>query len=448
MSRTATVEVAQQPVADPVRGGLLRRLEPIFRSTPANPLTARQWLLALAAVVVGTLLSLLRQPGSGRLDTMWAEDGQIFLADAVNKSFLHALVTPYNGYYQAVPRLLIEPVLLVPARWAAATISVEAALVTALFAVVVYVASGAHLRSRLARLLAASIAVASPTAINGIPVSLANVHWPGLYALFWVLLWVPGSRSGRILTLVLAALLPATNILAIVFIPLAILRALVVRDWLSRVVAALVTLGVLLHGYALATGSTSRELHPTISGAVTSYFKQAVPATLVGEQGLYLHPSARLNLAWTVLAWLVALGLVVLAWRGPFRPNWLIAGLAALYSALLWGAAVASTGVAVTRYIAASGMLLIGGVAALLVPGPDRRSRFVTGAALVLVLLIYGSNLSTDYRSAPREPSWATEVHRGQQQCRATPGATAVNLPNAPQAMGWLVHLRCGYLLR
>ncbi len=446
MSQTSTVEVEPQPVSDGVRTGLRLRLEPLFRATSGDPIGVRHWLLGAAAVVVGTLLSLLRQPAAGGLDTMWAEDGKIFLADAVNKSFLHALATPYNGYYQAVPRLLVEPVLLVPARWAAATITIEAALVTALFAVVVYVASGAHLHSRLARLLAASIAVASPIAINGIPVSLANVHWPGLYALFWVLIWVPNSRAGKVVSLILAVLLPATNILAIIFIPLALARAVVVRDWLSRAMAATVTLGVLLHFYALATGDTSRPLNPTIWGAVTSYFKRAVPATLLGEQGLDVHPSHRANLAWTALAWLLVAALLLLAWRGPTRPNWLIAGTAALFSALMWAAAVSSTGLLATRYVAVAGMLLIGGVAALLVPAPGRGGTLVAGAAIVLVLVLYGINLHTDWRNS-EGPSWAAAVRQGQAQCRV-PGTTSVDLVIAPVQVDWSAHLSCQYLLR
>jgi hypothetical protein len=440
---------ATRATPDRIRPGVavtLRRwAASVFLPAPKVPVTWSAALVAVVAVLVGTGLSLLRQPAAGGLDTMWAEDGQVLLADAANKSFLRALVTPFSGYYQAVPRLLAESALLFPASWAAAVYAIEAALATALLALVVYVASAQHLPSRLSRLLVASIAVASPLAITGIPVSLANVHWPGMYALFWILLWSPGGRAGRVVGLVIAALIPATNILVILFVPLALARAVTVRGWHSKALSALVCTGAAFHLVVLATAKNSRLVSPMVWGAVSSFFTRTVPATLLGEVGLGGVLSPRRQDAITALAWLIVLAALVVAWRGPVRPKWTVAGLAGLYSALLWGTAVASTGVLATRYTAAAGMLVIAAIAALLIPKPGLVGSVPTIAALLLVAVLYAVNLHADYKLA-EGPSWTASVRQAREQC-AQRGVRTVDVVIAPPVMGWGSHLSCRYLL-
>ncbi len=65
---------------------------------------------------------------------------------------------------------------------------------TSLVALLVYVASAAHLRSQLARIVSA-IVVLLPMA-SEVPDAIANAHWYGLYAVFWVLLWTPRRAPG------------------------------------------------------------------------------------------------------------------------------------------------------------------------------------------------------------------------------------------------------------
>jgi len=78
--------------------------------------------VAVGLVLAAAGLSLLRQPGVPAVDSIWAEDGQVFYNQAVQWSFLHSLFTPYNGYFQLVPRVMIESVTLLPVNAAAAAI--------------------------------------------------------------------------------------------------------------------------------------------------------------------------------------------------------------------------------------------------------------------------------------------------------------------------------------
>ena len=56
-----------------------RGLAALFVPAPERRTRPYNVLLAVAAILAGTAVSLARQPGIGPLDTVWAEDGQIFL---------------------------------------------------------------------------------------------------------------------------------------------------------------------------------------------------------------------------------------------------------------------------------------------------------------------------------------------------------------------------------
>jgi hypothetical protein len=449
--RLATRAGAGTPAEEPRpdSGPALRRwFSSLFLPAPASQVTPRHVIQAAVAVAAGAAAGLLRQPGAGAMDTVWAEDGKIFLADATNKSFFRALAESYNGYYQAVPRLLAEPASLLPASWAAGFLAIESALVTALFALIVYVASGAQLRSRLARFVAAAIAVVPAVGMADVPNSLANVHWPGLYALFWILLWVPAGRAGRIVGTVVAILVCATNILAVVFVPLALLRALVRRDRHSIVLTAGVTLGVTVHLLGLALGASSRDTYVSIVMPTRFYLSRVVTANLVGETWLgSIYEPRQHRLTMAALAWCIVAVAVAFALARLTRPNWRVAALAMLHSVLLWLAAAGSTGLYAGRYAAAAGMLLVAALAAVLVPEPGGRLRaaplvaFATGLAVVCAF-----NLRVDNLRA-QGPRWSTQVRIAQAECART-GAESVDVVITPRVPLWTARLPCSYLQR
>ncbi len=424
-----------------------RQAATLFVAASARPVTWRSWALAAAAVVVGALAGLYRQPGVGALDTMWAEDGKIFLGDATSKSFLDAMATSYNGYYQALPRLLAEPASLLPASWAAPFFALESAVLTALFGVLIYIASGAHLRSRLARFVSAAFAVVPPLAMQDLPNSLCNLHWPGLYALFWVLLWVPSGRAGRVIGVALAAVIAATNILALVLVPLALVRGVFGRDRYSKLLGLLVSGGVALHLIGLLAGAASRQTHLGVYEPLKQYVMRVVPPALLGEMRLGVITDPRLH-RWTVaaVAWLIVLAVVIVALARLSRPNWRVAALAGLHSLVFWLAAAGSTGLIATRYAATSAMFLVGGLVALLIPVARGRWR-LAGLAVFTVLLavVCAENLRVDNLRA-KGPRWSDAVAAAAQECRDT-GRSTADLRIAPLGEpAWFVRLPCSYL--
>jgi hypothetical protein len=420
---------------------LYARLDSLFPIAPLTRLSWRGVTIAGAAVVAGTLLGLARVPGVGSLDTVWAEDGEIFLNERMHLGFRHALVTSYAGYYHLVPRLLAAVTAALPPGWAAAAFAIEASLVTALLAVFVYVASAAHLRSRLARVLVAAVAVLVPAA-GEISDSIANFHWVGLYAVFWALLWVPRRWVGRVVAIAVVLLVAGSDILVVVFLPLAALRLVRRRDAQSLLLAGGLVLGVAVQFAGLLSGSSSRPLKGGGPGQVAyGYARHVIPDTLFGERTA--------GVAWRGAHWplitllgLLALGLVVLVgWRSK-SANWWLAGIAACYSAALLAAPVLLASFT-ARYAAVPVMLLTVAVVAVL---QERIPHYVI---TVLFLLVWSVNLRVVDNSRHAGPRWSDTLRQAQATCQQE-GVTWVSVPIAPAEAPQPRHavLPCWYLQR
>jgi hypothetical protein len=423
--------------------GLFREPTGLFGEPTGQParLTGRRVGLALLAVAGGAALSLVRQPGAGALDTVWAEDGKIFLAGAVNRG-APALTTSYAGYQHLVPRLLAVPAALVPPAAAPVMLAVSAAVCTSLLALLVYLAAAEHLPARLPRMLLAGFVVALPLAAGELPNSIANLHWAGLYAVFWVLVWTPRSRAGRIVAAAVVTLIALSDVLTLALVPLALLRLAARRDRHSAVLGTLLTGGVLVQIAGLLTGSASRPLSPDPLQPVTGYVLRVVPSTMLGERWFSTHVDAR----WLVLAavaWLLVAAAVAVAVFRFSAPAWPLAAAAAAASLALYLLPVALSGVATPRYAAAPGMLLVTALVALLQPG-GRLGRAPQYALATLLAAVCAANLVVDNPRA-HGPQWSEELRQARVACAG--GAPAVDVPIPPRdGDDWSAHLPCRYL--
>ena len=408
--------------------------------------------IGAAVVTVATGASLLRQPGAGALDTVWAEDGEIFLSNAASRSWIDSIWQPYAGYFHLGPRVLAELATLVPPAAVAATLAILAALTTALLAVLVYVASVAHLRTRLARTLAAAVVVVAPLATAEVPNSIANLQWPGLYALFWMLVWTPRARSGRIVAATVTVAVATSSILAVVFLPLAIARVAWTRgtgrhDRHAWVLAGLLTAGVGLQVSGVMFGSSERGFAPDPVLAVTGFLVRAVPSALVGDRWL----PATIDAGWLALAaigWIIAAAVVVSGLRRrDGRPNWVLAGVAFTHAAAVYAMPVLLSGFAPQRYALPAAMLVVTAVVAVLEPraaGSSATALWVFAAGFALVCTL---NLRVDNARADG-PRWSEALHAAEQQCTQN-SAPTVRIPIAPVSdYGWTATLPCDYVRR
>src|ERR1700733_6439968 len=218
----------------------------LFLRTETGPVGWRKILLGLAFVVAGTAVALARTRGPGALNTIWIEDAKFLLPQALTHSFWVCANTPISGYYQESARLVTELAVQFPVRLMPAVMSIGAAAQYACYGLVAYIASGPHLRSPWLRLLVAAPLCALPLAYTQVNNDLVTVQFFGLYGAFWTVLWLPGTRAGRILSPLVMATVSWTAVLSIVFAPLIVARLIVDRSKNAWALAILWASGVWL----------------------------------------------------------------------------------------------------------------------------------------------------------------------------------------------------------
>ena len=448
------------------RAGLRREAlgRALFPAGPAEP-ARRSMLVAAVAIVAGAALSLVRTGGHGPFDSLWAEDGSGFVHDSLNLTTVDALTKGLNGYFVLLPRLLAEPVSLLPVERAPVVISVGAAVCTALFALTAYLASAGHLHSVVARLIVSLPVVATPVAGAVVANNVATLQFAALYAAFWTLVWVPTGRWTRALALGVAVLTGLSTILVLALVPLAVLRVLARRDRWSLVIGGAVCVTAVVQCLALLFGATSREglsaprLDPL--WAVLEWVLWAVPYSVFGTTVLSGRSGA-VRLVLGLLAYAVLAAVVILALRRATRPALGLALMSAVTSAGILAAEVMGMGypgtegsyltpekalMSTERYLLAPVLLLIVAVVALLRPdAADAAPAARSGAAAVRPpatrspatrwpLLAYGALVvvvcATQFRpDAPRNHtlSWSGVIAQARATCVAT-GAVKVEAP-------------------
>lgn len=428
------------------------RLAVLFPTAGAHPITMCHVLLAVAAVGAGTVVALSRVPHA--LDTTWAEDAHIFLADAVAQPLWRNLVTPYSGYLHVLPRLIAELVALGLPSAAAASIAVAAALTTSLLALTVYVAAGPHLRSTAARLAVSAPMLLLPFATAEVPLSLATLRWQLMYVMFWALLWSPRTRAGRFTLVLLVALTVTSDNVVILFLPLALLRWWVRRDVLSAIIA---TMLIAATAVDIGIPFLGIDEHPTIAPrvsplwALAAYVVRPLPQLLFGEASIGDRPGRdALGMAVTAAAWGCVAVAVWVAWRRR-PPRRLLAALAAVYSVGIYTFVVMISGYALTRYAVPAALLMVTALVALLAPTsppaptvmPSRRQWwplgvFLAGLSLVGALNFRAPNVRSD------GPLWSAGLASATAAC--ADGATDAQILVSPTVLGWAAEFPCGYL--
>jgi hypothetical protein len=474
--------------ADVAHVGWRNRLRlSLFPVSDGEALTWRRALLLAAAVLAGTAISLARTRGHGAFDSMWAEDGNVFYNNALNLNPLKTFAKGLNGYFVLLPRLIAAVAVIAPVAWGPVMMSTGAALATAVFALAVYLASGAHLRSTLLRLLVAAPVVACPVGALSTPNNVATLQFVALYATFWMLLWSPSTRVARVFAVAVVLLTGLSTILVVAVAPLVLLRLFVKRDRWSLILASAVCGTAALQMAALKLGITSRGAisHPRLDPvwAVLEFFGWGLPYSILGESWL-APPANHTNGIWDtqpavhtgehaaliMIAYVIVVAAVVIAAFRFTRPAWGLVVVAGAQSVVMLAVEVMAMGYQVDtylvpemillgtiRYLVPVTLLVITTMAALLRPDrvdtstPRRADRWrLPGNAwpvvayTVLVLVICVANLRT---TNPRSmvPSWSAEVAKVRATCVAT-NASVVPLHYGGSTWRPSIKVPCGRL--
>jgi hypothetical protein len=401
----------------PKRSGLLPGIaawlrSALFRPTSARPLGWRQVLGAIACVVAGAAISLARTSGPGALNTIWIEDANNFLQDALHQSVMTTLTTQMNGYYDVVPRALTAIAVVFPLTWVPGIMSAFAALQYAMFGLIVYIASGPHLHSRWLRLLVAAPTCVVPLAYSQVNNDLATVQFIALYGTFWLLLWRPATLGGRIVSPIVMLGVTLTSILPLVFAPLVAARLIADRSKQSIALAVCWAVGLAVQWSVQLRGMSNR-----ISGFTSplwvlgNYVTRALPRALFGEKALggsgtdgeghpipLTVPNVAVHDALIAGAWAILLVVVIVAIARFTAPHWPLAVTALLFSVVLFlGEIVDNIQVVQPRYVLAPALLIYLAIVAMLRP----RSAGSPAAAEQPDGSIAGDGMASDDGPAP-----------------------------------------------
>lgn len=419
------------------------------RHVPAA-VTARGALLALVAVVVGAVASLLRQPGVPAVDTLWGEDGTIFLQQALSTSPWEALQTVYAGYLHVLPRLVTEAVTALPVAVAAPALAVSAATLTAGTALLVYRASAAHLPWRPARAAVAAAVVLLPVAQAEVFNAVANLHWPLIFVAFWMLLWPTRQRWEVALAALVVVLTVLSDPLVLLLTPLAVARYASGRGWRVRLVPVLFAVAAVLQTVALVTNPTPREFPLELNLVkVAAWYVWHVVAKAAFGSWLPEQVPLPVGVLLTLVALALTAGVVAVGVRTRRRRSTALVSTAVIASAVLYAAPVVLSGFATPRYSVAPVLLLYTAAAAVLISAlpPAAAGRRRVPVLWVAVAVVLAVGWTTGFRVDNLRadgPRWSTALDSAAQECSAEQPADVV-VPISPQ--GWDVTLDCEVVL-
>lgn len=405
-------------------------------------------LLALAVVA-----QLARLGWTASLNSLWAEDGSIFVQEAHTHGFFDALTSEYAGYFVLVPRLAGEAASAFPLTAAPAVVSIFSAILVALSGLAVWHATSGHLANPYLRGTLVLLTVLTP--VGGLETidSASNVSWFMLVAVFWLLLWRPATDLGAALAALFIAAAALSNPGTWFFLPLAALRAFAVRDGRDLAIvgayfgAGLVQVaGLALTGYEAVEPEWTSDIWTVLLQRV--FDGMALGLNLGGGAWAELGRPFLIALTAALVAGLVV-GLVHTDRRGRCFAAIVVPIALAMFVLSVYQRAVGTPmlwpagdwGGQAGRYAIVPVMLLIS-VAFVLIDRPPRPRRQWAGrdrlvaATIALLLVSIACSLPARNLDARGTPPWDAAVDAAAAECGPADRAAAAFLPISPPGFG------------
>jgi len=421
------------------------------RARAAVP-AARVVAVALALGVV-TLLHLVRQRGVPVWNSLWAEDGRVFLSDAL-RDFQGTFFAQNGGYVHIVPRSIAGVVALLPPTDAAAGMAIGAAAVIALLAGFVYLASAEMIRSRAARLALAAAVVFVPIPGTELLANTTNLHFYLLFGCFWALVWQAETRFALTSRSVFAVAAALSDPLCVLFLPLAIVGPTVRRSRRSLVVSCLFGVALLIQLAILANGTRPGRNWGFRLGALPDIFSFRIAGgLLVGDRFLgHAWMAYGRGFAYGALV-LVAAVIAALLARSDRRAV-LFTLIALGYAGLFFCVQLFGRGTGGmdpewqgfqlngARYILLPFLLVTTVILVLADRGRGRFSRVIRYGALLWVVGLLAVNFSiTTDRS--RGPQWDQQLALGRRVCTNTQRHSVNVLVSPAPPRVWYATIPC-----
>lgn len=466
----------RNPVEDASRRAQLQMPEAPGASTVSGAKQGIPWksiFFPIALFVAAFVLTWFRLPATAR-DTLWAEDGSLFLQQATTGSpWLH-IFTPYAGYLHVLPRIItamvwgVVPITLLPQAMAAGSVAVTAGV-----AVLVYYLSGhvgVRKPGRIALYVLTFLAPALAVEVLG---NVANLHWFFLWLAPWLFLARPRSRWGGRLLGVVALVAALTEPQVLFFVPLVLWRLRAYhKQWIA------VGAGVGIAAQLAVTILVPRDAGASLYVGMDALVRIAAGYVIQvgGAQWFTMSPVVTLvqSLGWvagTLIIFSTTIAAVGLAiwWRLPNATRMLVVFLPA--SIVLWyascvvndagrsgllgfvddvGDSAPAGTFGIVRYAIVPALMLSAVLILVADEGLARAGWINTAIAIVALLILATASVCSYYdgQAVLRQPtvSWSQSVTVATATCEAEDGLAAYPLPIQPT--GWYFNIPCAQLTR
>ena len=425
---------------------LRRTVDDLFPDAPPPPrVTARRGLVCGAIALLAIAIQIARMWPSKPLNSIWAEDGYIWLHDALTRDLLDALTTPYNGYLQTVSRLVAAPVSEFPVEWFAPAMALAGAAIVTGCAFLVWRASAGHIESPFLRAALASLVVLLPTVGTETLANVTNTIWFLVFAGFWILLWRPATltrAAGAAAVLFVAAISTA----GVLFLfPLWLLRLFAFRDKRDGVILAAFAAGMAIQ-LALSWDQTNllgeapgaqKEIFPHWSFDLVGAYVQRVIGGVVAGQWLGGNAWELFGIPFAVLLGIALAAFVAATVTSSNSRVRLLAPLAVVISValflvsgyrrwdagasqLLWPDGISNT--VGSHYVIAPTLLLLAALFVWLDSLPRSASATrpgIRGALAVLVIVAALLSFNAAESDVRGSPTWTEALDTARSQCES-----------------------------
>lgn len=414
-------------------------------------------VVVASLIVIATLVQLARTAAVSAWDTIWAEDGVVFLADALEMPVLRAVADPYGGYLHVPSRLLAAFAAAFPLDRAALLLALGSAFVVSLVSAFVYFASAHVIRSTPLRLTLSGLVVLLPAAGSELLTNVTNLHFFLMFGCFWAFVWQSESTSAIASRSVVVAATALADPLAAIYVPLAVWGAMRRSSWRGFVVPSVLVGALAIQVTAtVVAGDRPERLTRFDAGDLPLLFALRVAGSLLVGDGLLddLWFEFGQVFAYSALS-LVGLVLALGAMRLDRTRRTLVAiccayavGLFSVYLAGRGSAGMRPGGDPTTWHLAGARYTLVPIlllVSALLIEVDDRtrgragRALEVAAVAVSAAIVAVSFSIHTERSLGPH---WRPELAAARERCRGNE-RKPIEILVAPAPFGFHLSSTC-----
>ncbi len=414
--------------------------------------------MTAALAVLASAAAWSRLPPTTQ-QTVWAEDGTIFLNDAISGAPATHLFAGYAGYLQLLPRLIADVVIrTVDVADAGVAINLASCAVVGLGASLVYWCARDVIGASPLRLVLCSITVLAPLAPIELLGNAANLHWFFIWITLWILLYEPRTRMGAWMLAIVTLIGAMSEIQLLVLVPLLLVNVRGHNVWPPRI-----GLAVGLVAQIITTLLSPRVAHAGgLGGALRAYVAQVALPNFAANRQTMTAALGEHALLWEVLAivpFLLA-ALVCLRWGSPLQR------VAALYlvlgSFVIWvvdsylngygGSPTHSVPFVFIRYAVVPSMLLLASIVLAAQVLASRRAPIAwigTAAVAALVVVMVVQYMPTETNRSDG-PTWAKAIGAARKSCESSASGMnqlVVTAPRTKTAL-WTFPISCERLAK